>query len=205
MYVFIDESGDPGFKMAKGSSPIFVTTMVIFDHAEAAGEAQQMVEALRRDLSIRPEWKFNKCSEDYRDRFFDRLSAATFRTRSIVVQKELIYSEALRAVKESFYKFFIRQMIEHDGGALVNADVVIDGSGDRTFKKQFSSYLRRNLRDGCMKELRLRDSKKDPLLQLADMCAGAVARSYRTERKNADRWRTMLQRADQLDNVWEFK
>ena len=31
MLVFIDESGDPGFKIEKGSSPVFVTAMVIFD------------------------------------------------------------------------------------------------------------------------------------------------------------------------------
>jgi hypothetical protein len=33
MLVFIDESGDPGFKLKKGSSPIFVVTLVAFrDH-----------------------------------------------------------------------------------------------------------------------------------------------------------------------------
>jgi len=36
MLVFIDDSGDPGFKVEKGSSKIFVITMVIFkDNLEA--------------------------------------------------------------------------------------------------------------------------------------------------------------------------
>jgi hypothetical protein len=30
MLVFIDESGDPGFKLDGGSSPVFVAAMVIF-------------------------------------------------------------------------------------------------------------------------------------------------------------------------------
>lgn len=38
---------------------------------------------------------------------------------------------------------------------------------------------------------------------LADMAAGAIARSYRTdERKDADRWRKML--AGKIEDVWEF-
>jgi hypothetical protein len=34
--VFIDESGDAGFKVAKGSSPLFVAAMVIFVDQEKA-------------------------------------------------------------------------------------------------------------------------------------------------------------------------
>ena len=53
MLVFIDESGDPGFKIAKGSSPIFVTAMVIFDGAAPALAAQAAIDQLRRDLGIK--------------------------------------------------------------------------------------------------------------------------------------------------------
>ena len=31
MLVFVDDSGDPGFKIGKGSSPVFVISCVIFD------------------------------------------------------------------------------------------------------------------------------------------------------------------------------
>lgn len=31
MLVFIDDSGDPGFKIEKGSSSVFVIALVIFD------------------------------------------------------------------------------------------------------------------------------------------------------------------------------
>jgi hypothetical protein len=36
MLVFIDESGDPGFKLDSGSSPVFVAAMVIFADRNAA-------------------------------------------------------------------------------------------------------------------------------------------------------------------------
>jgi hypothetical protein len=41
------------------------------------------------------------------------------------------------------------------------------------------------------------------LVQLVDMCAGAIARSYRADRKNRDRWRQML--APRINDVWDFK
>ena len=205
MLVFIDESGDPGFKIEKGSSPIFVTSMVIFDSTEDAAEAQAKISSLRGELRVQPEFKFNKLYNPHKDRFFDELSELQFRTRYVVVQKERIYSDALRTVKESFYKFFIRNMIQHDGGALADAKVVIDGSGDRSFKRAFRSYLRKHLDQGAVRKVDLKDSVKDPLVQLADMTAGAIARSYRIDRADSNRWRSMLYRQKKIENIWDFR
>lgn len=205
MLVFIDESGDPGFKLTKGSSPNFVTTMVIFDDQAEALRTQRTISELRGELRVKPEFKFSKLYSPHRDRFFAEMAGHQFRTRSIVVQKELIYSDALRTVKDSFYKFFVRNMLQHDSGALQNAKVIIDGSGDRAFKRAFRSYLRRHLDAGSVQKVDLKDSVKDPLVQLADMVAGAVARSYKTERADSNRWRSVLQRNGQIENVWDFR
>ena len=205
MLVFIDESGDPGFKVGKGSSPIFVTSMVVFDDQREALRAEREIAALRRRLRVTPEFKFNKLKATYRDDFFELAAGLNFRSRFVVVQKHLIYSDALRTVKESFYKFFVRNLIQHDGGALKDAKVVIDGSGDRAFKRTFRSYLRKHLDSGSVTKVDLKDSVKDPLVQLADMAAGAIARSYRSDRGDSDRWRTRLQHAGKIENVWEFR
>ncbi|MBP1806447.1 DUF3800 domain-containing protein [Rubellimicrobium aerolatum] len=205
MLVFIDESGDPGFKIEKGSSPIFVMSMVIFDQSADAAEAQATVSALRSRLRVQPEFKFNKLDNVRRDAFFEAVAPLAFRTRSIVVQKDLIYSTALQTATETFYKFFIRKMMERDGGALIGAKVVIDGSGDRQFKRSFRSYLRKHLDVDSVREIDLKDSLKDPLLQLADMCVGAIARSYRTDRADSNRWMSQLKRHRKIENVWKFR
>ena len=96
-------------------------------------------------------------------------------------------------------------MLQHDAGALINAKVVIDGSGDRQFKRAFRAYLRKHLDANAVQKVDLKDSMKDPLVQLADMVAGAIARSYKTERADSNRWRSILQKNGQLENVWEFK
>lgn len=205
MIVFIDESGDPGFKLDKGSSRVFVVSMVIFKDSNCAQLAQDKLFELQKTIKAYPEFKFNKLPNAKRDAFFQAVSELEFICRAVVVQKDLIYSPNLRTNKESFYKFFIRMMMEHDAGILENARVIIDGSGDRNFKKQFCAYLKRNIAKEAVTKISLKDSKKDFLVQLADMTAGAIARSYNKDKPNSSIWKDKLLKNKQLQNIWEFK
>lgn len=204
MLVFIDESGDPGFKV-QGSSPVFVVVMVIFENGDHASVTQKRIRELGRELKVRPEFKFSKCKDDYRTAFFEALAPFRFKVRAVVVRKSLVRSPALREVKESFYKFFIRMMMKYDGKTLIDAKVVIDGSGDSIFKKEFRAYLRKHFDTASIKSVDLKDSRDDELIQLADMCVGAIARSYKSNHGDCDRWRKQLQAGGHIDNIWEFK
>lgn len=44
MLVYIDESGDAGFKVDQGSSPVFVAGMVIFDDADDAALTRRLID-----------------------------------------------------------------------------------------------------------------------------------------------------------------
>jgi Protein of unknown function (DUF3800) len=68
-------------------------------------------------------------------------------------------------------------MLKFDDGLLEQARIIIDGSGDREFN-ELGAYFRQQLGRGRVKEIRFSNPKSDPLVQLADMCAGAIARSY---------------------------
>jgi hypothetical protein len=173
--VFIDESGDPGFKIAAGSSSVFVLAMVIFDdHAEAA-RTQAVVAGTRARLGVKPEFKFNKCRADFRDGFFDAISDHCFRVRAIVVKKDLIWSERLRSDVESFYRFFLKSMMRFDDEALKDATVVIDGSGDREFKRNLKAYIQRHVQAGAVSEIKLKNSRAEP----ASSTGRYVRRSHR--------------------------
>jgi hypothetical protein len=203
MLVFIDESGDPGFKIVAGSTPVFALAMIIFDdHAEGA-RTQAVVARARRRLGVKPEFRFNKCRADLRDQFFEAISDCRFRVRAIVIQKNLIWSHRLRSDVDSFYRFFLKSMMKFDDASLNHATVIIDGSGAREFKRNLSTYLHRHARGGATRKIKLRKSRAEPLLQLADMCAGAIARSYRTDRADSGRWRSAL--GSKIEDVWEFK
>jgi hypothetical protein len=43
MLVFIDESGDPGFRLDKASSPLFVVAKVVFASAEDARATSELI------------------------------------------------------------------------------------------------------------------------------------------------------------------
>jgi Protein of unknown function (DUF3800) len=203
MLVFIDESGDPGFKLARGSTAVFVAVLVAFKDVAQAQACQAAIDAVAVRLRIGGEFKFSGSRPEVRDAFFRAVLKFDFRVRAIVVKKERIYSAKLRSDKEAFYSFFVKSMLKFDDGLLKNATVVIDGSGDRSFKRELGSYLRRHLGAGRIKVIRFSNSASDRLVQLADMCTGAIARSYRADRTDATQWRKMLE--PKIDDVWPFK
>jgi hypothetical protein len=94
-------------------------------------------------------------------------------------------------------------MLNYDNGILKEAVIVIDGSGDREFRQNLNLALRRRLGSGIIKDIRFKNSRTDRLVQLADMCVGAIARSYRRERNESDRWRQQL--APRISDVWDFR
>jgi hypothetical protein len=94
-------------------------------------------------------------------------------------------------------------MLKFDDGLLKEARILIDGSGDKKIRRQLETYLRHHLGSGKVKKIRFRDSVSDRLIQLADMCAGAIARSYRPDKDNQFRWLKML--SQKIENVWEFR
>lgn len=204
MLIFIDESGDPGPNVDKGASRIFVAAMVIFKTSEDAAKTQHaIVESKARHVHKLKEFKFNSCSHDMRDLFFSAVAYCDFTVRAIVVKKEVICSPQLISNKESFYEYFVEQMMKHDNEVLSRATVTIDGSVHQAFRRNINATLRNRLPREAIKEIKFKDSKSDPLLQLADMCVGAIARSYRADRGDPDRWRNMIRK--HIRDVWEFK
>ena len=202
MLVFIDESGCSGFKLAKGSNAVFVVGMVVFQNGDDATRTEGVIAGLHASLQHKPEFRFSKCRDAVRDGFFAGVVSCPFKVRALVVQKERIHSPLLRSSDDAFYSFFAKLLLRHDQGLLKDAKVRIDGSGDREFQRSLKTYLRKQLGEQKLQEVRLVDSKRDLLVQLADMCVGAVARAYR-DKENGRRWLQMLK--PRIQDVWEFE
>lgn len=203
MLVFIDESGDPGFKVADGSSPVFVAAMVIFASAREAQNTTAAIAASEARRFHKGEFKFSKCRADVRDAFFRTVAPLPFSVRAIVVDKSVIRSPHLQTDKDNFYQFFVKQMLRNDNEVLSGARVRIDGSGDREFRRRLNTAIRARVREGAVKDVGFSDSATDPLIQLADMCAGAIARANHPQRSDRCRWSDMLR--PRIDDVWRFR
>lgn len=208
--VFIDESGDAGFKIEKGSSVYFIISAVIFtDSLEAEKMAVAIKEMRRKEgFSDNVEFKFNKSKRRVREIFFETIKPFNFKIRYLIVDKRKIKSEELKNNKNSFYSFLIKMLLEHSNNTILNARIKIDGSGDRIFRRNFSVYLRKHLNckdKKIMQNLKFVDSKENVLIQLADMVAGSERRyfEYKNTKNDAEIYRNIIKK--KIDDEWEFK
>ena len=201
MLVLIDESGDAGFKLKKGSSTHFVVSMVVFSDMKAAEKCSTAIRELQRKLHAYPEFKFSNSRAELKDEFFACVKAFDFLIYALVVSKSDIYSPALRTSSDKFYNYFVQQRVSRHQKLLIDAHIKIDESGDREFKKEMTTYLHRKMNRTSVKSVKFPSSKNDHLIQLADMVVGAIARRY-SDKKDSDRWHKML--ASKVGDLWEF-
>ena len=208
MLVFIDDSGDPGFKLGKGSSEFFIINAVIFDDYLEAEKTALAIKELRRELFKRDdvEFKFHKSSKETRIKFLECVKKYDFRIRCLVVDKNILYSPKLRNDRNSFYGYIIKTMLKYSNNTILDAKIRIDGGGDRIFRRSFVSYLRKELNGREKKILhncRLIDSKDDVLIQLADMVAGSVHRSYQKSKDDSKIYKKII--AKHVEDEWKFR
>jgi hypothetical protein len=87
MLVFIDESGDTGLKIEKGSSKYFVIVLVSFEENEEAIACDQRIKLLKRELKMPEgfEFKFSKLRKEQRIKFFESVLPYSFFYFGIVI------------------------------------------------------------------------------------------------------------------------
>jgi len=207
MLVFIDDSGDPGFKLHKGSSPFFIIALVIFDDNLEAEKTSLAIKELRRKLkaSDRYEFKFNKTNKKFKTAFFSAVRIFKFRVRAVVVDKKTIHSLHLRKNKENFYNYTIMQVLKQSKGNIKNARLKFDKRGEKLLRNQLRVYLSRELdnkKRKIFKDLKFVDSRQNTLIQLADMVTGSLFASYTGKDK---KYLTALKRSRRIEDIWEFK
>ena len=207
-YTIIDDSGDPGFKTKKGATTHFVIACVIFDDELVAEETALTIKKYRRKVGFPDtvEFKFSKSRNEIRKGFLRTIAKFDFRIRAIVVNKATIHSEELKHSKDSFYNYFIKQVLLHNKDTLKNSKIKLDGHGDRLFRKNLTTYLRRELNTPqrkVMKNMRLVNSRQNVLIQMADMISGAIRRSYDFSRKDNKTYRAIINK--RIEDCWEFK
>ena len=170
MLVFIDESGDPGMN---SHQRYFVIVVLIFDDLDQAIRMQTRIKYLLKS-SGKVEFRFSQCKAAERDAFFQEVNQFTFRVGAVIVDKEVIRSAALRSDSRKFYNYFLKQSLLSSN--VSNARIRLDGKANRRLRGALVSYLN-SQRKGMVKNFQMKDSKSDPLIQAADMIAGAIARS----------------------------
>jgi len=208
MLIFIDESGDAGFKTSRGSSPYFVIVLVIFDDELVAEEVALEIKKLKRKLKLHDdyEFKFNKSNKKFKIAFLNIIKPFDFRIRAIVVNKEKVYSQKLRKETKSFYNYFLKCVLEQSNDTILDAKLRLDAIGEKKFKQALQTYLRLELNSQTkkvMNNLKFGNSKNNVLIQLADMIAGALRRYYENSKSDSKNYWNIIK--TKKEDIWKFK
>lgn len=195
--VFIDESGDPGFK--SNSSTSFSFALIIFDKPEQAEEAETIINRAAILSRHHSEFKYSKTCTNVKDIFFREVSKCSFHAKILHVNKMQINSEELRNNANKFYNYFLKQVITH--AKLSSASLKLDGKKD-TVKKELVSYIKTQAQKEVAK-IRYEDSKNNRLIQLADMVVGLISHVYSANATfEQKQWLKLIK--NKLD-IWQFK
>jgi len=210
MLVFIDESGDLGFKKHKlgfGSTRFFTIALVVFENGEAALACQQAIEDLRSNLGLSPSYEFHFHDDSHETRLalLSTVAKQAFTCYTFTLDKA---STRLTGGGFKFqsptYKWVCKIAIENAESDLQNATVVIDGSGERAFRRQIKQYLRREIngkQKEKIREVRITRSCSDPLIQLADYVA-SITNRFHEGKAGADIYDGYLRRKRRSLRKW---
>jgi hypothetical protein len=207
MLVFIDESGDSGLQIGKGSSRFFTIGLVVFEEADEAEACDTRIELLRRELGwdLKSEFHFKRNSDRVRNSFLEAVSPYSFFYYGVVINKDpkKLWGEGFKS-KESFYKYTCGLVFENAKDKLKNATVIIDKSGSLEFRNQLAKYLRRkiNTKEKLISKVKMQRSSGNNLLQLADYVSGVINRSIVEERKKSDIFRKKIAHREIFVQIW---
>lgn len=211
MLVFIDDSGDPGFKLGLGSTRHFVIACCVFTSPESAESVANDIRNFKSGMgwTHKSELKFSQTKKDINLEFVNKFCSKDFFVRAIMVDKTGIRSNFLTNNHDHFYNYAINKVSSRSNGTIHNAKVRIDGKGSREYRNAMSVYLRTqaNSRDvPVIKDLKFADSKGDQLIQLADMVAGCIRRSFDDTRLDSQAFKSAIAPMwrKQKSDLWIF-
>ncbi|MDR2538986.1 MAG: DUF3800 domain-containing protein [Bifidobacteriaceae bacterium] len=178
--VFIDDSGDPGFKLGGGSSDFFVIAAVIFDSVDDANKLREKIRECKKHLRLveNYELKFYSTKKRYVTYILKNTTSIPFRVETMVIDKSNFRIGEYDVGHMSLYYFTIRELLLKS--KLFDAFVVLDGKNESTYRRDVKSYIRNQLNTNSrrVRQIRFVDSKSEALIQFADLVVGSVRRSY---------------------------
>ena len=184
--VFIDDSGDPGFKGSASSSAFVMAGAVIVD-SETMLQINQEITRLRKELGWREneEFKFHKSSRKIKLKFLETVNKYDFQIYGVFIRKNNYPNTSQVINGERLYNWTIKELLGIV--PLHEAIVKIDGKYGKKYKLLLSTYIRRELNINKKKigKFDVQDSQRDNLIQLVDFIADSINRSLQADKTDA--------------------
>jgi len=197
-----DESGDVSFSFGKGASRYFVVAVIATADPESLRQLLADVRE-RSGLVAHYEFSFNTLSSaPLRRRTFEALAGADFEGWAVVVDKTTLPDSFKVMRRLDFYLYFVTELVKLiPSDKREGATLILDEFGSparlRTELRRFMAVrgIPRHF-----KRIQVKRSKSEPLIQVADLVAGAILR--RDAKGQADAFDTIEKK---LSQVLEFR
>lgn len=196
MFIYIDDSGDPGFKLGKGSSDFFAIAAVYFKDDKEESAAVQKITDLKTILGWqqRREFKFRKANAKIKHYFFNHLATANFKAIVVLADKKNITDKTLRRNASLFYNHIIIAALRRIPNP-TDLHIYIDGESGCEYRRKVKTFFRKNLEQHNLTQLKYFDSKDSELIQLADMIVGLVS-DFHINQNNQDSYHLLRKHLD---------
>jgi hypothetical protein len=174
-----DESGDVSFNFGKGASRYFVIALIA---TEKPQELRDMLDEVRSEFNLPAgyEFGFNSmgAAAALRQKVFSRLHKADFSAWAIIVDKTALPQIYADVPRLNFYLFFATELLQVIPEKLrEGATLILDEfGGEPNLPLELRRYMKRRNIPRHFNRVLTKRSKSEPLIQIADLVAGAVFR-----------------------------
>lgn len=173
-----DESGDVSFNFGKGASRYFVMAVIATTQPE---NIRQVLSDVKKEFNLSPSYEFSFndiASASLRLRIFQALQTAKFEAWALVVDKTTLFMPFSVMRRLDFYLFCITELLQTiPPEKREKATLILDEfGGEPDLPLEFRRYMKRRNIPRHFSRVLTKRSKSEPLIQVADLVAGAVFR-----------------------------
>ncbi len=182
-YIFLDESGELGFKSS--SSKYFIITLLSCDEDEIyfIRRIIKKVRAkiIKKKMKKHPEFKGNNSTDKIRTSVLQRFEKTKSEIFVIILEKSKVY-EYLKDKKNKLYNYISNLIINECSLEDNYVNLVVDKSKtNRSLREDFDNYIRKNINqknDNCNLKIIHENSQKEECLQVLDFISWSIFRNY---------------------------
>ena len=179
--LWIDESGDPGFKLEAGSTKFFVVAAVY--GASDSFDAQKVSRTLdlakiKLGLSRDYEFKFSRCRNNFKIEVLKIIARMPLRYKAVIVDKNQILRSNSRFTSKSLYAEVIKRLLYDNNPPLNRTTLILDESVAKIHKTEFNARIKRSVSRSVISKIVQKRSRGEAMIQIADLVAGCIYRKY---------------------------